>query len=122
MGFSFLEVLSPPIRCISRNRNGRASPVVCKKLPTTTQPLNQSADSGSVEFQQNTVREVKPSPLSKRVRLDQEKISKSEQPEGECDSHAYNSIKVHNDFLLYSFLEFFMKLISSSVIHMRNTL
>ncbi|KAL5736692.1 hypothetical protein ACOSQ2_031480 [Xanthoceras sorbifolium] len=95
VGFSFLEALSPPIRCISRNRNIRTCSVTCKKSPAASQPLNgsQSFDNGSVELQQNTVREAKPSPLSKRVRLDQEKISTLEQPEGECNSHPWNAIK-----------------------------
>ncbi|KAK0601966.1 hypothetical protein LWI29_029127 [Acer saccharum] len=94
VGFSFLEALSPPIRCISRNRNIRTS-VICKKSPAATQPLNgsQSFDDVSVELQKIAVHEAKPSSLSKRVRFDQEKISTVEQPEGECNSHLRNAIK-----------------------------
>ncbi|KAK2638618.1 hypothetical protein Ddye_026413 [Dipteronia dyeriana] len=94
VGFSFLEVLSPPIRCISRNRNIRTS-VICKKSPAATQPLSgsQSFDDVSVELQKIAVHEAKPSSLSKRVRFDQEKISTVVQPEGECNSHLWNAIK-----------------------------
>ncbi|KAI9186503.1 hypothetical protein LWI28_017906 [Acer negundo] len=94
VGFSFLEALSPPIRCISRNRNIRTS-VIYKKSPAATQPLNgsQSFDDVSVELQKIAVHEAKPSSLSKRVRFDQEKISTVEQPEGECNSHPRNAIK-----------------------------
>lgn len=101
-GFPFLETLSRPIRCISRNRTVRTCSIICKKTPAAIHPVDGSQscgfDDGSVEIQNNTVREAKPSPSSKRVRLEQEKISAMEQPEGEYDSHPRTANEVFKGF------------------------
>ncbi|XP_044496422.1 SH2 domain-containing protein B-like [Mangifera indica] len=99
-GYPFLEALSHPIRCISRNRTIRTFPMVNKKTPAAIHLLDGSQscgfDDGSAEFQHNTVREAKPSPSSKRVRLEQENISVMEQPGGECNSHPWTANKAEN--------------------------
>ncbi|KAK6157491.1 hypothetical protein DH2020_011739 [Rehmannia glutinosa] len=54
--FPFFETLSPPIRCVSRNRNTRTASQTCR-------------NDGSMELIPNIVREAKPSPSSKRIKL-----------------------------------------------------
>ncbi|KAL3503053.1 hypothetical protein ACH5RR_037502 [Cinchona calisaya] len=75
--YPFLEVFSPPIRCISRSRNARTSSVTLKKLPSGVYLLNGSQSPGpddrSSELMHGVVCEAKPSPSSKRVKLGQEK-------------------------------------------------
>lgn len=76
--------------------------MINKKTSATIHLLDGSQscgfDDGSAEFQHNTVREAKPSPSSKRVRLEQENISVMEQPEGECNSHPWTANKVFHEF------------------------
>ncbi|KAL6506884.1 hypothetical protein OROHE_022321 [Orobanche hederae] len=69
--YPFLETLSPSICCVSRNKNIRTAPQTCRK------PLSNGMSrcdfpclvNGTAEIVQNIVREAKPSPLSKRVKL-----------------------------------------------------
>ncbi|KAK9199253.1 hypothetical protein WN944_014441 [Citrus x changshan-huyou] len=97
VGFPFLEVLSYPIRCISRTRTIRTFSVPFKRTPAAIHPTNGSQscgfDDGSLEIHHNTVLEAKPSPSSKRVRLEQEKISAMEQLDGECSPHPLTANK-----------------------------
>lgn len=102
MGFPFLEVLSYPIRCISRTRTIRTFSVPFKRAPAAIHPTNGSQscgfDDGSLEIHHSTVLEAKPSPSSKRVRLEQEKISAMEQLDGECSPHPLTANKVFKQF------------------------
>ncbi|CAA0815900.1 SH2 domain protein B [Striga hermonthica] len=75
--YPFLETLSPPIRCVSRSKNVRAAaPQMCKKSSSTK--MNGCDPhvfvNGSMEMISNIVREAKPSPSSKRVKLGNENI------------------------------------------------
>lgn len=102
VGFPFLEVLSYPIRCISRTRTIRTFSVPFKRTPASIHPTNGSQscgfDDGSLEIHHNTVLEAKPSPSSKRVRLEQEKISAMEQLDGEGSPHPLTANKAEGAF------------------------
>ncbi|KAH9779455.1 SH2 domain-containing protein B [Citrus sinensis] len=102
VGFPFLEVLSYPIRCISRTRTIRTFSVPFKRTPAAIHPTNGSQscgfDDGSLKIHHNTVLEAKPSPSSKRVRLEQEKISAMEQLDGECSPHPLTANKAEGAF------------------------
>lgn len=100
--YPFLEAFSPPIRCISRSRNARTSSVTLKKLTSGVHLLNGSQSSGlddrSSELLNSVVREAKPSPSSKRVKLGQEKPFEifadsftSKRADRECQSHAFTT-------------------------------
>ncbi|KAH9779462.1 SH2 domain-containing protein B [Citrus sinensis] len=97
-----LEVLSYPIRCISRTRTIRTFSVPFKRTPAAIHPTNGSQscgfDDGSLKIHHNTVLEAKPSPSSKRVRLEQEKISAMEQLDGECSPHPLTANKAEGAF------------------------
>ncbi|KAK4493298.1 hypothetical protein RD792_017823, partial [Penstemon davidsonii] len=70
--YPFLETLSHPIHCVSRNRNSRTAPVTCRKSSNTT---NRTYYVNGCE--------AKPSPSSKRIKL----------PNIGSDSHAWTSNK-----------------------------
>lgn len=107
--YPFFEVFSPPIRCISRGRNSRVSSLTWKRSTSAIHPLHLSQssgmDEGSLEIQPNSVREARPSSSSKRVRSGHGKISAAfkidptlEQPDEECNSHAWTANQVENEF------------------------
>ncbi|XP_031376500.1 SH2 domain-containing protein A-like [Punica granatum] len=96
--YPFLEALSYPIRCISRNRNVRTSSVIIWKRPASGFLSVCGSQSSRVNFglpdlPRSTVREAKPSPLSKRVRLANYTF---EQPDDECNSHVQTAIQAKN--------------------------
>lgn len=94
--YPFLEALSYPIRCISRNRNARTSSIIIWKRPSGILSVNGSQSSranfGLSDLPRSTVREAKPSPLSKRVRLGNYTF---EQPDDECNSHVQTATQVN---------------------------
>ncbi|KAK6934099.1 hypothetical protein RJ641_034254 [Dillenia turbinata] len=107
--YPFLEATSHPIRCISRNRNSRIPPVAIKRFSLAINPLNGSQsfglDDGFCDIQHNIVNEVKVSPLSKRVRVGQERSSTPcningtlDQHDEECNSHAMTATQFGNSF------------------------
>lgn len=71
--YPFLETHSLPIRCVSRNRNVRTP---LRKSSNRCYYVNgcesSSPDDGSMQLITNTVREAKPSPSSKRIKLGQD--------------------------------------------------
>ncbi|CAN4103009.1 unnamed protein product [Withania somnifera] len=75
--YPFLEVFSRPIRCISRNRSTRATSLMLRKSSLGIHLLNGSQspvlEDGSSDLP-CIVHEAKQSPLSKRVKLGQEKL------------------------------------------------
>ncbi|KAM7503873.1 hypothetical protein LguiB_002777 [Lonicera macranthoides] len=71
--YPFLEALSHPIRCISRNRNAKTPSFTWRKIPSGLHVLNGSLSEGSTELLHNIVHEAKPSSPLKRVKLGQEK-------------------------------------------------
>ncbi|KAJ7948824.1 SH2 domain protein A [Quillaja saponaria] len=111
--YPFLEASSPPIRCISRNRNTRLSTLVWKRPTSAFHRLSLTQSSavndGSLELQNNSVNEAKTTPLLKRFRLGHDRIAVSmkahpsfEQPDEECNSHAWTSNQVGNGFMMSS--------------------
>lgn len=111
--YPFFEVFSPPIRCISRGRNSRVSSLTWKRSTSAIHPLHLSQssgmDEGSLEIQPNSVCEARPSSSSKRVRSGHGKISAAfkidptlEQPDEECNSHAWTANQVLLAFFLFS--------------------
>ncbi|KAK6946584.1 hypothetical protein RJ641_000057 [Dillenia turbinata] len=107
--YPFLEAISRPIRCISRNRNSRTPPMAIKRSSLVINPLNRSQsfglEDGFSDIQHNTVSEVKVSPLSKRVRVGQERSSTPcningilDQHDEECNSHAMTATQFGNSF------------------------
>ncbi|KDP39777.1 hypothetical protein JCGZ_04936 [Jatropha curcas] len=101
-GYHFLQAFSHPIRCISRSRNPRTSSLTWKRPTSASYPLNgpqpHGLDNGSVEFQQSSFHETKPSPSSKRVKLGKENNYTLEQPDEECNSHACTANQVEDAF------------------------
>lgn len=102
--FPFFEVISQPIRCISRNRNPRTR----RKSPSGVHLVNGSQspehNDGSSELLHNIVCEAKQSPSSKRVKLGQDKpfsvfndAFTSKQPDEECNSHALTTNEVNHE-------------------------
>lgn len=73
--YPFFETLSFPIRCVSRSRNSRTTSTPWRKASSGIYLLNgsQSHDDGPVELLPSIVREAKPSPSSKRIKLGQDK-------------------------------------------------
>lgn len=71
--YPFLEVFSPAIRCISRNRNTRPSTLIWKRSTSAIHVVSGTPwlDGGSVEPINNVVHEAKPAPSSKRIKLGQ---------------------------------------------------
>ncbi|KAI3457587.1 hypothetical protein Pfo_014250 [Paulownia fortunei] len=71
--YPFLETRSLPIRCVSRNRNTRSASQTWRKSSNRTYYMNgcdsPGLDDGSMELIPNIVREAKPSPSSKRIKL-----------------------------------------------------
>ncbi|XP_027127004.1 SH2 domain-containing protein A [Coffea arabica] len=107
--YPFLEAFSPPIRCISRSRNARASSITLKKLPSGVHLLNGSQSPGlddrSSELLNSVVREAKPSPSSKRVKLGQEKPFEifadsftSKRADKECKSYAFTTTEGNHTY------------------------
>ncbi|WCJ32370.1 SH2 domain protein B [Euphorbia peplus] len=94
-GYHFLWVFSHPIRCISRSRNPRASSVTWKRPTSDSHPV-RGLDNGSAEFEHNFALDLKPSSSSKRVKLRQESMNVVEQPDEECNSHAWSASQVEN--------------------------
>ncbi|XP_065861657.1 SH2 domain-containing protein B-like isoform X2 [Euphorbia lathyris] len=94
-GYHFLQAFSHPIRCISRSRNPRTSSLTWKRPTSDSHPL-LGLDNGSAEFEHNFALESKPSSSSKRVKLRQENMSVVEQPDEECNSHAWSANQVEN--------------------------
>ncbi|KAL3508811.1 hypothetical protein ACH5RR_028212 [Cinchona calisaya] len=108
--YPFLEVFSPPIRCISWSRNARTSSVTLQKLPSGVYLLDDSEspgpDDGVSELLHNVVREAKPSPSSKRVKLGHEKPYEffsdsfaSVTADKECTSHVCKDDNTHESNL-----------------------
>ncbi|XP_057766352.1 SH2 domain-containing protein A isoform X2 [Salvia miltiorrhiza] len=74
--YPFLGTLSLPIRCVSRSRNTRTASITLRKSSNRTYYGNgcesPSPDDGSMQLITNIVREAKPSPSSKRIKLGQD--------------------------------------------------
>ncbi|XP_047962216.1 SH2 domain-containing protein A-like [Salvia hispanica] len=74
--YPFLETLSLPIRCVSRGRSARTASITLRKSSSRTYYGNgcesPSPDDGSMQLITNIVREAKPSPSSKRIKLGQD--------------------------------------------------
>lgn len=74
--YPFLKTLSLPIRCVSRSKNTRAASITLRKSSNRTSYGNgcesPSPDDGSMQLITNIVREAKPSPSSKRIKLGQD--------------------------------------------------
>lgn len=74
--YPFLETLSLPIRCVSRSRSTRTASITLRKSSNRTYYGNgcesPSPDDGSMQLITNIVREAKPSPSSKRIKLGQD--------------------------------------------------
>ncbi|XP_059661383.1 SH2 domain-containing protein A-like [Cornus florida] len=107
--YPFLEAFSPPIRCISRNRNTRISTVMCNKSISMSHLVNGSQssglDDGSTELLQNIIHEAKPSLSSKRVKLSQENLFASIKPDitleradEECNSRVWTTNEDDNAY------------------------
>lgn len=114
--YPFLKALSPPIRCISRNRNPRVSSTMWKRSISDVQPASISQayvlDEDNSELQHNSLHEAKPSSFSKCTRLGQDRISATfrgdsplEPPDEECNSHAWTANQVV--IILWNWLLFF---------------
>ncbi|KAG8386492.1 hypothetical protein BUALT_Bualt03G0154200 [Buddleja alternifolia] len=75
--YPFVETLSLPIHCVSRSRNTRTSTITWRKSSNRINYMNglesPSLDDGSMELVPNIVREAKPSPSSKRIKLGHDK-------------------------------------------------
>ncbi|XP_015580426.2 SH2 domain-containing protein A isoform X1 [Ricinus communis] len=99
-GHQFLDAFSHPIRCISRSRNPRSSSLTWKRSTSGGCSLNEfqsfGLDNESVEFPHNSVHEIKPTPASKRIKLEQQITSVLEKPEEECNSHASHGNQAEN--------------------------
>lgn len=98
-GYHFLQAISRPIRCISRNRSTKPSTVIWKKT-SSVHPLDGSQSNGidrvSLELQRTTFHEAKLSPSSKRVRLGEAKMPTNYRPDEECNSRAWNPKQVED--------------------------
>ena len=72
----FLETLSLPFRCVSRSKGTKTASVTLRKSSSRSYYGNvcesSSPDDGSMQLITNTVREAKPSPSSKRIKLGQD--------------------------------------------------
>ncbi|XP_062087248.1 SH2 domain-containing protein B-like [Humulus lupulus] len=95
--YPFFEAFSPPIRSISRNQNTRVSSTMWKRSNSAPHQISQSpgVDEDMMDVDQNSSHETKPSPLSKRLRLGQDRISTTvradptlETLDDECNSHS----------------------------------
>lgn len=97
--YPFFEAFSPPIRCISRGRNIRASSLTWKRSTSAIQSVSLSESSrmdvGSLELQHGNSHEARPCPSSKRVRSGPDKLCAAlktdlnlERPDEKCNSHA----------------------------------
>ncbi|KAG6688965.1 hypothetical protein I3842_11G152900 [Carya illinoinensis] len=107
--YPFFEAFSPPIRCISRGRNIRASSLTWKRSTSAIQSVNLSESSrmdvGSLELQHGNSHEARPCPSSKRVRSGPDKLCAAlktdlnlERPDEKCNSHAGTANLVKNEF------------------------
>ena len=102
--YPFLEAFSPPILSISRNRNTRvSSSTIWRRSTSSIHPISQPSgmDEDMMEVQQYSLRETNPDSSSKRLRLGQDRVSTNftsdpmlEQPDEECNSHAWTANKV----------------------------
>ncbi|EPS66836.1 hypothetical protein M569_07940, partial [Genlisea aurea] len=74
--YPFLEAWSPPIRCVSRNKNAKTV-LPWRRCSNKTHDVNgcqcSASDDRSVELIPNIIHEAKPSPSSKRIKLGQDK-------------------------------------------------
>lgn len=97
--YPFLEAFSNPIRCVSRNRNARTSLIIWKRPASGILPVKCTLSSKyeSPELEHNTVREAKPSPSSKRVRLGKADYS-FQQLDDECNSNIRSDFKAKDSF------------------------
>lgn len=100
--YPFLEAFSNPIRCISCNRNARTSLIIWKRPASGILPVKCTLSSKyeSPELEHNTVREAKPSPSSKRVRLGKADYS-FQQLDDECNSNIRSDFKVRLIIILH---------------------
>ncbi|KAL0399518.1 UNVERIFIED_CONTAM: SH2 domain-containing protein B [Sesamum radiatum] len=96
--FPFLETVSLPIRCISRYR--RTASLTWKKSSNRTYYINgcgsPGPDDGPMELMPSIVREAKPSPSSKRIKLGNDIpfpmfTEELKQANKRQDSHAWTS-------------------------------
>ncbi|XP_051152217.1 SH2 domain-containing protein A-like [Andrographis paniculata] len=71
--YPFFKALSLPIRCISRSKTSRTVALTSRKSSNRNHYINRcessSLDDGSMELVPNIIREAKPSPSSKRIKL-----------------------------------------------------
>ncbi|GAA0149850.1 DNA-binding transcription factor [Lithospermum erythrorhizon] len=87
--YPFLMEFSPPIRCISRTRNPRTSVITWKRSPSKT--LNSlGSNDGALGNIPSIVHEARPSPLSKRVKLENEKTSNCDATLKQADVGSYS--------------------------------
>lgn len=107
--YPFLETLSLPIRCVSRSKNTRAASITLRKSSSRTYYGNgcesPSPDDGSMQLITNIIREAKPSPSSKRIKLGQDLpfvMFKEEKRQANKvhHSHAWNDNQVCYSFIL----------------------
>lgn len=104
----FLETLSLPIRCVSRSKTTRAASITLRKSSSKTSYGNgcesPSPDDGSMQLLTNIIREAKPSPSSKRIKLGQDMpfvMFKEEKRQADkVHSRAWNVNQVCYSFIL----------------------
>ncbi|KAL7216622.1 hypothetical protein ACSBR1_028541 [Camellia fascicularis] len=100
--YPFFETFFGPIRCVSRNRNTRASSLMWKKSNSGIHLLGASPssglDNGSLELLYNIVNEAKLNPSSKRMKLGQENPLATckadltmDRTDEECNSRAWTA-------------------------------
>ncbi|XP_057461323.1 SH2 domain-containing protein A-like isoform X2 [Actinidia eriantha] len=106
--YPFFEAFSNPIRCISRNRNTRTSPLMSKKLNSGIHLFSGSPssglDDGPTELLYNIVHEAKLNPPMKWVKLGRETSFATRKPDltmdrddKECNSHALTANEDDNN-------------------------
>ena len=104
--YPFFEAFSNPIRCISRNRNTRTSPLMSKKLNSGIHLFSGSPssglDDGPAELLYNIVHEAKLNPPMKWVKLGRETTFATrkadltmDRADKECNSHALTANEVY---------------------------
>ncbi|GFZ05050.1 SH2 domain protein A [Actinidia rufa] len=106
--YPFFEAFSNPIRCISRNRNTRTSPLMSKKLNSGIHLFSGSPssglDDGPAELLYNIVHEAKLNPPMKWVKLGRETSFATRKPDltmdradKECNFHALTANEDDNN-------------------------
>lgn len=109
--YHFLEAVSPPIWCISRNRNTRMS--VIPKRSNSSDHLNTSQtrlDEDTLEGLCNSLQETKSSLSSKRLRSGQERTSATimvDQTFESLDVECNSEIQTTNEVFIFFFSFFF---------------